>query len=102
MPELGTAIGWTSLVIGLLCSLVGLALVWTQRNATVPAPTAQKLGEQGGVEDVINATTNFAKALKDLDRGIQLVTLGVLFVAVSALAAGFNTVADAITKVGGG
>ncbi len=101
MPELGTAIGWGSLGIGILCALVGLAWVWGQRNAQVPNPAPDKVAEQGAIGDVVKATTDFAKALKDLDRGIQLITLGVLFVAISAVTAGFDTVADAITAATG-
>jgi len=103
VPELGTAIGWSSLGVGVLCALLGLVLVWTQRKATVPAVTVpqNKLGDQGAITDAIKATADFAKALKDLDRGIQLLTLGVLFIAVAAIVAGFDTVADAITTAAG-
>jgi hypothetical protein len=101
MPELVTVIGWVSLGLGALCALVGLALVWSQKDASIPKPTELKLGEQGAVDDVITASANFAKALKDLDRGVQLIMLGALFVAISALAAGLNTVADAIKSTAG-
>jgi hypothetical protein len=101
MPELGTAIGWASLAIGLGCALVGLALVWSQRNAKVPLPPPDKVGEEGAIGEVIKATTDFAKALKDLDRGIQLITLGALFIAISAVTAGFDTVAEAIKGAAG-
>jgi hypothetical protein len=101
MPDLGIAVGWASLGLGVLSALVGLVLAWRQKDAAIPAPTPGKLGEQGAVDDIINASATFAKALKDLDRGIQLVMLGVLFIAVAALAAGFNTVADAITSAAG-
>jgi hypothetical protein len=101
MPELGTAVGWASLGLGVLCALVGLVLVWIHRNEKIPAVTDTKLGDQGAVVDAIKATTDFAKALKDLDRGIQLLTLGVLFIAVAAIAAGFDAVADAITTAAG-
>jgi len=103
MPELGTAIGWASLVLGVLCTGLGLVLVWNQRKVTPPAaPAVETIKEQGAVTDVINATAGFAKALKDLDRGIQLITLGVLFIAVAAVVAGFDTVADAIKTTAGG
>jgi len=102
MPELGTTIGWVSLVLGIASAAVGLVLVWGQRNVRPPAPpTEEKLKEQGAITDVIDSTTNFAKALKDLDRGIQLIILGVLFIAVASVAAGFETVADAIESAAG-
>ena len=50
----------------------------------------------------VKAVTDFAKALKDLDRAAQLLTLGVLFIAIAAVVAGFDTVAAAITTAGAG
>jgi hypothetical protein len=96
METLGLIVGWTSLVLGILAMLMGLVLAWNQRKATPPARPEVGLGEQAGIDKAIEATTEFAKALKDLDRAAQLFMVGVLFIAIAALIAGFDAVATAI------
>lgn len=92
---LGLFVGWVSLVLGVLSMAMGLLLAWNQRNAAPPPAPTGGLGEQG-LQDVIKTTTDFAKALKDLDRAAQLFTIGVLFVAIAGLVAGLDSIAEAI------
>lgn len=98
---LSPAIGWASLVFGVLATLVGLVIAWNQRNLKPPTVPAAKLDEQG-FTDTLKATTDFAKALKDLDRGMQLIMVGILFFGIAALVAGMDTVATAIESAAGG
>lgn len=97
--KISDAVTVTSLILGAACILVGLALMWSQRNAKVPEATAQKVGEQGAISDVLGGVTDLAKALKDLDRGVQVITIGVALVAIAALGAGFDNVANAVSSV---
>lgn len=66
--------------------------------ARPPVPPAGPV-EQGAVTAIIDSTTAFAKALKDLEFGGRLMTVGVLLIAISALAAGLDEVAQAVTDV---
>lgn len=100
MDALGQTIGWASLVLGVLSTLMGLLLAWKQRDAKPPEPPKTGLTEQG-LTDTIKAVTDFAKALKDLDRAAQLLTIGVLFFGIAALVAGLDSVANAITAAAG-
>lgn len=101
MELLSQAIGWSSLVLGIICVALGLLLAWSQRNAKPPERPKPGLGEQAGVTEAIKATTDFAKALKDLDRSGQLLIIGVLFFAIAGLVAGLESVANAIESTAG-
>lgn len=52
--------------------------------------------------EIIGEMTDFAKALKDLDTSGRLLTVGVLLVAIAAVAAGLDNIADAIESVAKG
>lgn len=95
MEALTPAIGWASLVLGSFALVVGIAIAWIRRNDQPPASTEEAIGEQG-IGDVIAQMTAFATALKDLDLSGRLMTVGVLLIAVSAMVAGFDNLAEAI------
>jgi hypothetical protein len=98
MENLTMAIGWVSLVLGAAFLVAGLVMAWRHKDATVP--TVKKgLQEQGAVDDAIGKAADFAKALKDLDLGSRLMVVGVWLIAVAAIAAGLNEVADSVDKI---
>jgi len=96
--ELTEVLGWVCLALGALGVLGGFAMSIQHANATPPERAAGPI-EQGAVVDVIKSTTDFAKAVKDLDLGGRLMIVGVLLIAVAALAAGLDQVAEAVTEV---
>jgi hypothetical protein len=97
METLSAALGWASLVLGTASILLGLMYYWNHRNDKPPAPP-QPSGpvEHGAVVDAVKAATDFAKAIKDLDRAAQLVTFGLLLFAIAGIVAGLDSVATAI------
>lgn len=100
MELLTPAIGWSSLVLGILVILVGIVTAWNLRNVRPPEPKKKEITEQG-FTDIVKDTTEFAKALKDLDRSMQLILVGVVLFGIAALVAGLDTVATAIETAAG-
>lgn len=98
MDDLTAAIGWVSLVLGTVFLIGGLAMAWQHRNVNVPTVT-KGLSEQGAVDEATAKVTEFAKALKDLDLGSRLMVVGVWLIAVAAIAAGLNEVAESVDKI---
>lgn len=88
-------------MLGAVALVLGFIISYQHRNATPPTPPVPPAGpvEQGAVTAIIDSTTAFAKALKDLEFGGRLMTVGVLLIAISALAAGLDEVAQAVTDV---
>ena len=77
--ELTLALGWVCLLLGAVGIVLGFVIAWQQRNFKPPTPaTATGPVEQGAVNDIIKSTTDFAKAVKDLDLGGRLMIVGVL------------------------
>lgn len=101
MDALVAFIGWVSAILGVIALAIGLTTAWKRRNDAPPEPTETTgLAEQGGgaVNEAIKNVSDFAKALKDLDRSGQLMTIGVLLIAIAAITAGLDNVAEAIEK----
>jgi|GEM_PF-4059677 hypothetical protein len=102
MDSLSQAIGWVCLALGAIAILAGVAVAMKYKNVTPPEkPAAEVVGDQGAVGDVIDKTTEFAKALKDLDSSGRLLTVGVLLIAISGVVAGLDNIADAIEATAG-
>ena len=94
--KLSPTIGWVCLVLGALCIATGLVVAWTNRKVVPPAPPKAEVGDHGAIDETIKVMTDFAKALKDLDLSGKLLTVGVLLIAVAAVVAGLDGVAEAI------
>jgi hypothetical protein len=101
MEALTLAIGWGTLVLGLVSIGLGLYLLWKQRTTTADLRRMQETAVTEGVTDVIGSASQFAQAIKELDQGSRALTVGVLLVAISALVAGFDSIADAIESLPG-
>lgn len=100
--DLSQAIGWVCLVLGAIAILAGVAVALKYMNVKPPEkPAAEVVGDHGAVVDVIGKTTEFAKALKDLDSSGRLLTVGVLLIAIAGVVAGLDNVADAIAATAG-
>jgi hypothetical protein len=99
MEALTLAIGWGTLVLGLVSIILGLYLMWKHRTTPDELKGIQESAALEGVADVVNSVSDFAKAIKELDRGTQALTVGVLLIAISALVAGLDSIADAIESI---
>lgn len=96
---LTSAIGWTCLALGALSVAVGIWLAIIHRNQKVPVAPDPTVSDQGAVTDAIKNTTELAKALKDLDLGGRLLTVGVLLIAIAAITVGLDNVTQAIESL---
>lgn len=92
------AIGWVCLVLGAVAIILGIITSIRNYNVQVPEPPQVTVDDQGAINDVIKNTTDFAKALKELDLGGKLLTVGVLLIAIAAISAGLDNVAEAIAE----
>lgn len=99
MEQLSAALGWVCLTLGALSVAAGIILALKYRNQVVPEPAKPKVGDQGAINDLVKNTTDFAKALKDLDVSGKLLTVGVLLIGIAAITAGLDQVADAIKTI---
>ena len=97
--ELTSAIGWTCLVLGAVCIVVGIWVAIIHRKQEVPVAKPATVGDHGAINDAIKNTADFAKALKDLDLGGRLLTVGVLLIAVAAITVGLDNVTQAIESL---
>ena len=96
--DLTVAVGWVTLILGAAAIIAGIVIALKYRDQKPPdIPKPAGVSEHGAVIDAIKNTTEFAKALKDLDLSGKLLTVGVLLIAISAITAGLNEVAQAIT-----
>lgn len=101
MEALTLAIGWGTLVLGLASISLGLYLLWKHRTTPEDLRRVQEAAVTEGVTDVIDSASQFAKAIKDLDQASRALTVGVLLIAISALVAGLDSIADAIESLPG-
>lgn len=96
MNALNQGIGWVCLVLGALSIASGIFAAFRYQKTEIPVPTTPKVGDHGAINDAIKNSVEFAKALKELDLTGKLLTVGVLLIAVAAIVAGLDTVADAL------
>lgn len=93
------ALFWTSLVLGGLFLLAALVSWWRGRKAVPKLAQNGQVVEHGGVGDTFKNAAELAKAMKDLDQASRMAVIGVVLVGVAALAAGLDSVADAVSDI---
>lgn len=99
MDAFNLAIGWTCLILGAIAICVGIYTALQYRNQQIPQLPEPQVGDQGAINDIVKSSTEFAKALKDLDLSGKLLTVGVLLIAIAAIVAGLDAVAEAIESI---
>jgi hypothetical protein len=97
--ELTAAIGWVCLVLGAASVACGIWMTIIHRNQEVPVAKPGTVGDHGTVNDAIKNAAEFATALKDLDLGGKLLTVGILLIAIAAITAGLDDVTEAIKSI---
>lgn len=95
MDALTQAIGWICLILGAAAIIAGIVVALKYRNVEPPKTGEAEVGDQG-LNETIDKVTEFAKALKDLDSSGRLLTIGVMLIAIAAVVAGLDSVAEAI------
>lgn len=112
--NLSNVVGWSSLAAGIACLVIALILAMRDEGERKKAKEAVKAAadkttastkddatfkqQAGPLSTTLDSVGKLAAALKDLDRVAQLLSVSIGFFGVAAVAAGLESVANAIAK----